>query len=118
MFSEEKVGVCFDVGHANNGVGDKLYEDLRECSHRLIHIHLHDNHGFHKGDEHLEPGEGIIDFNKVYRILKEIKYNGIVLLEISSAKNDESPFQFYERNYDKFIENVRLAKKTSQASNP
>jgi sugar phosphate isomerase/epimerase len=38
---------------------------------RIIHVHLHDNHG--KKDEHLSLGKGNIDWKKVLRKLQNFK---------------------------------------------
>lgn len=75
----ERLGVCFDTGHANiNG------EDLAQAVHRLknvpLHIHIDDNHG--ESDAHNIPGTGKIDFQALARALNEINYPGFVSAEL------------------------------------
>lgn len=76
-----------DVGHAfieNRMKGVKEYLDA--FSDRLIHIHIHDNHG--KQDEHLPLGEGNIDFKKVVKLLKELNYDKTITFEVFTSRPD------------------------------
>jgi sugar phosphate isomerase/epimerase len=52
-------GLVFDSGHAALRGGD-AEAMLQSMLPRLLHTHLHDNHG--DRDEHLVPGQGIIDW--------------------------------------------------------
>ena len=76
-----------DVAHAfienrMNGVRDYI----NAFSDRLAHVHVHDNHG--KWDEHLPLGKGKVDFRKVVRFLKEIKYDRTVTFEVFTSRAD------------------------------
>ena len=77
-YPSKDVGICLDLGHAN------MYENpcdaIKICGKRLIHTHLSDNDG--KGDLHLIPGKGNIDWKKVTKTASEIGYNGLLMLEI------------------------------------
>ena len=57
-------GLCFDVGHWHamaDGVNKRDLEAWLDALGPFIrHLHLHDNHG--RGDEHLAPGQGGIDW--------------------------------------------------------
>jgi sugar phosphate isomerase/epimerase len=53
---------------------------------RLIHIHIHDNHG--ELDEHLPLGSGIIDFKKVVKWLKDAGYNRTITFEVFTSYKD------------------------------
>jgi len=77
----------FDVGHAfiENGVkGVKEYLD--GFNDRLVHIHIHDNHG--KQDEHLPLGNGRIPFRKVVKLLKGYDYDKTVTFEVFTSQLD------------------------------
>jgi len=77
----------FDVAHAfieNRMKGVKEYLD--RFNDRLVHVHMHDNHG--KEDEHLPLGRGKIDFRKVVRLLKEFGYNRTVTFEVFTSRLD------------------------------
>lgn len=87
-FPTEALGVCYDAGHANlttgrhaekgnntfdyfHGYGmepeynDHLLEDLLP---HVVNCHLHDNNGW--ADEHLPPGFGTVDWERVIPQLK------------------------------------------------
>jgi len=76
-----------DVAHAfieNRMKGVRDY--INAFSERLVHVHIHDNHG--KWDEHLPLGRGKIDFRKVVRFLKEISYDRTVTFEVFTSRAD------------------------------
>lgn len=76
-----------DVAHAfieNRMKGVKAYVDA--FSDRLVHIHLHDNHG--REDEHLPLGRGKLDVRKVVKLLKEANYDRTVTFEVFTSHAD------------------------------
>lgn len=78
------LGICIDTGHAN--MHSRLYrspaaEFIRRFSDRLIHVHVHDNHGAE--DDHLMPGEGTTDWCDVFRELRRGGYAGSLVLELA-----------------------------------
>jgi len=76
----EIAGVNVDTGHAN--LGDLgAARALRMAGQWLITTHLHDNHGH--TDEHLPPGEGLIVWEEVAEALREIGYEGCIMLELT-----------------------------------
>lgn len=76
-----------DVGHANLFTEEnRSVELIRKFRERLLHVHLHDNSG--KMDEHLPIGCGNIDFLKIFRELKKIKFNETITLEIFTKDRD------------------------------
>jgi len=77
----------FDVGHAfieNRMKGVKEYLD--KFNDRLVHIHIHDNHG--KQDEHLPLGNGKIDFRQVVKLLRGYNYDKTVTFEVFTSLRD------------------------------
>ena len=75
------VGICLDTGHASlsgdlDGVVHKLSGHLRM-------VHASDNHGQH--DDHLAPGEGKIDWDKLLVHLARIRFDGALILETSGV---------------------------------
>lgn len=71
LFILEDNYAVFDIGHANiTGDPVKFAEKIR---HKIRYVHVHDNNG--KEDEHLPPGEGNIDFEKVISIIGENYYS-------------------------------------------
>ena len=80
----------FDIGHANltcKGNQVKLREFAQELKNHVVHVHVHDNHGFFTekfwGDLHGAPGTGVIDFS----VLKELGFNGVYNLEVFSVED-------------------------------
>lgn len=72
-------GWCFDTGHAHaNGIPVTV---LRELDVVPLSLHMQDTHGVGYGDEHLLPGDGTIDWQEFLRVLREIGYEGELVLE-------------------------------------
>ncbi len=71
-------GWCYDTGHGH-AEGESL-EALLLCKHAPRSLHIHDNHGSHR-DEHLIPGDGTLDFDRCFALLKQIGYTGEFVLE-------------------------------------
>jgi sugar phosphate isomerase/epimerase len=79
--------VHLDVGHAFLYGGMKNVENfIKTFKNKLVHIHIHDNHG--KRDEHLPLGAGSIDYKKIIKLLKKAKYNKTITFEIFSKDMD------------------------------
>lgn len=72
-------GWCFDTGHVNYR-GDGI-ESLREAEVVPLSLHIQDNHGPGSGDEHLLPGDGVIDWKLFLDLLVEVGYRGDLVLE-------------------------------------
>ncbi len=75
------VGFCYDSGHGQITGGG--VEFLSRNRSRLIALHLHDNDGQH--DRHRLPGDGIVDWPAVLRIIADSPYQGPVTLEMFQA---------------------------------
>ena len=74
---------CLDFGHLNT-LGLDPVEFVRALGERLIHVHLHDNHG--QADEHLPLGEGNLDWKRCISALAEAGFSGTTVLEIPEPK--------------------------------
>ena len=81
---------CYDSGHEACFSHTRFI--LSKYRSRLAAVHLHDNDG--RTDQHLRPGEGVVDWDYVRRGLRD--YEGAVALEL---KPDPSlpPEVFYAR---------------------
>jgi len=80
------LGVCFDVGHAFARGGMKEIEMFfKLLGNRIEHVHMHDNHG--NFDEHLQIGEGKINYPHVVKMLKKIGYDKTITFEIFTNEN-------------------------------
>lgn len=73
------VGVCLDTGHTFLGQHWRRFVEVAGA--RLTHVHASDNRGVR--DDHLPPGEGLIDWTDVARSLREAKFSGWIMLELT-----------------------------------
>ena len=81
-----KFGLTLDIGHLECMNEMPLLPHLEKWSSVLWNIHLEDmRRGVH---DHLPPGEGSIDFGKVFEGLNKIKYEGGVHWELSRHSHD------------------------------
>ncbi|MEM1556685.1 MAG: sugar phosphate isomerase/epimerase [Candidatus Bathyarchaeia archaeon] len=83
-----ELGIALDVGHANiSGQLDGMIKSFRD---KIVHTHLHDNYG--DRDSHLGVGFGKINWSKFVESLREIRYNGALVVE--SISNIEESIKF------------------------
>ncbi|HEY6007721.1 MAG TPA: sugar phosphate isomerase/epimerase family protein [Geobacteraceae bacterium] len=59
---------CFDVGHWNLFHRVEMEEWFAELGKHIAHVHVHDNYG--TKDDHAPIGEGNIDFDLYFRLMK------------------------------------------------
>jgi sugar phosphate isomerase/epimerase len=75
------VGICLDYGHAHL-MGD-LGEAVETVSGHLWTTHVHDNGG--RGDDHLVPFSGSIDWDLAMMATQKIGYDGALVLEVGDT---------------------------------
>ncbi len=75
------VGICIDVGHARL-MGD-VVDAIETCSGHVVTTHLHDNRG--KSDDHLVPGQGVIDWDAAVLAFQKVGYDGAWIFELAHA---------------------------------
>jgi sugar phosphate isomerase/epimerase len=75
----EGLGVCVDTSHC--ALGGFLFEALEAHRSRLVHLQASDNRGH--TDDHLPPGDGVIDWPHVRAVLERIGYQGVFMLEVT-----------------------------------
>lgn len=84
----EHVGVCMDIGHAQQAQLDLLDELATALSSgKLFTLHLHDVDP--EGTDHYIPGEGCIDFEPYLAMLRDHGYAGGRTLEIRPAPPED-----------------------------
>lgn len=97
------LGICVDIGHAQlseDAGRDPVTNYLERYAGQLTHLHLHDNRG--KMDEHLLPGEGVVDWLQVFRVLHALGYQGTAVFEtrqpgISPLENVQRALAHYRQ---------------------
>jgi sugar phosphate isomerase/epimerase len=79
------IGFCFDFGHAHiqgrREGGDAVGAYLRTLGDRVLHLHVHNNHGLR--DEHLPTDQGSLDYRPYAHYLAH--FPGTVCLEIEGG---------------------------------
>jgi sugar phosphate isomerase/epimerase len=76
-----EMGACLDTGHGH--LSGDVYHLLRKLAGHLKMIHAHDNHGHF--DDHLPPGEGVIDWERLLRELVAVAFRGPLILELGGT---------------------------------
>ena len=99
----KEVGICLDTGHAL--LTGNLFEYLELFNDDIINMHLHDNIGNSHRDKilalddiHRPPGNGLINWEKFFKRLNEIKYDGGLIFELKpdSIEGKNSDFVLNE----------------------
>ena len=79
------LNLTLEVGHAQLLTKiNRSYRIIEQYPEKIKHIHLHDNRGGDsaRDDLHLLPGEGVVDFKRIFGRLKKIGYNRTITLEL------------------------------------
>lgn len=79
--SSVDIGICLDTGHA--ALSGSLDRAMYKLSGHLQLIHANDNTG--SSDDHLPPGRGAIDWNRLLSSLNDIGFRGGFILELAGA---------------------------------
>lgn len=86
--------MTIDVGHAHN-CNFSPKEMLN--SNRIKHIHLSDNDG--SWDNHDALGYGTLNFEELFKELKNINYDDILVIEVKSPKEVENSLTFLRNKF-------------------
>lgn len=84
------VGICWDTGHAYVA-GQNQPQAIRKIGSRLKAMHIHDNHGLPRGDEHLLPYFGTVDWPPILEAIHAIGYDNNFSLEVKQATYNLPP---------------------------
>jgi len=81
--NSSKLLFLFDTGNRINLKRD-LYEDFKEMAKYIGHIHIKDKNQM---KQNVKIGDGLVNFNKFFKILKENNYNKNFTFETTRSKN-------------------------------
>ena len=84
LIDHSAIGVNLDTSHANMS-GLNVAQVIRELGSHLAATHISDNDG--SQDQHLTPGNGIIDWPAAMDAFREIDYKGTFNLEIAGDRH-------------------------------
>ena len=86
---DPRMGICLDIGHDRRNGKDPV-ADLEKYHSRVFDIHLKDVTGSTKQGYSVEVGRGILDIPGFVKMLRKVKYTGVVSLE--HERNMKDPF--------------------------
>ncbi len=72
------VRVCLDTSHTT--LGHHWRRFISVAGSRLVHVHANDHRGTF--DDHLPPGDGSIDWREIVETLREVEFEGWIMLEL------------------------------------
>ena len=85
------------IDTADQNVTDpNLSDAVRKAGKNLAYVHCNDNSGEGRGDVHLPPGRGSIDWRAFFRALKEIGYDGAVTAQVHTGHPIDIDAWLYE----------------------
>lgn len=82
------VGCCMDLGHSVR-MGEDIVKDIKKYKEWIYDIHIKDESAASKAGQTWEMGRGVMDFKPIVKVLRKIKYQGVVSLEFE--KNGDNP---------------------------
>lgn len=86
---DPRIGMCLDIGHDTRN-GKNPVADLKKYHTRVFDMHLKDVTGATKLGYSVEVGRGIIDFPALVKMMRKVKYTGVISLE--HERNMDNPF--------------------------
>lgn len=93
-YGDERIGACWDTGHANLYYPLDQWDALHIVGKRLHCTHIHDNRN--DSDLHLLPFSGTVKWPRVMAALRDIGYPGDLILE--GGINYRSPAALKDEN--------------------
>jgi sugar phosphate isomerase/epimerase len=95
------LNICFDIGHFHASVSKVSLEKwINTFKPKLVEVHIHDNYG--DEDTHSALGDGNIDFELLFKLLKDKK--GIIYTLEHKAKQDVfKSIKYLADNYNLMI---------------
>lgn len=82
------IGCCMDLGHSVR-MGEDIVKDIKKYKEWIYDIHIKDESAASKAGQTWEMGRGVMDFRPIVKVLRQIKYKGVVSLEFE--KNGDNP---------------------------
>nr|MBQ4319835.1 sugar phosphate isomerase/epimerase [Clostridia bacterium] len=87
--NDDHLVICLDTGHVSVYESRQPSEAVRVFGDYLKVTHVHDNDG--KGDRHMLPYHGVIDWEDFGRSLREEGYDGVVSIETCPTNRMPEP---------------------------
>jgi sugar phosphate isomerase/epimerase len=87
---DRRMGLCIDVGHTTR-TGADLIEWMRRAGPRLFDVHVKDLADLMDSGSQVEVGRGAMPVVEMFRTLKQMNYQGGVMLEYEIKAKDPLP---------------------------
>ena len=84
------IGCCMDLGHSVR-MGEDIVKDIKKYKSWIYDIHIKDESEASKAGKTWEMGRGVMDFRPIMKVLRQIKYKGVVSLEFEKNGNNPHP---------------------------
>ena len=84
------IGCCMDLGHSVR-MGEDIVKDIKKYKAWIYDIHIKDESEASKKGQSWEIGRGVMDFRPIVKVLRQIKYKGVVSLEFEKNGNNPHP---------------------------
>ena len=84
------IGCCMDLGHSVR-MGEDIVKDIKKYKAWIYDIHIKDESEASKEGKTWEMGRGVMDFRPIVKVLRQIKYKGVVSLEFEKNGNNPHP---------------------------
>ena len=84
------IGCCMDLGHSVR-MGEDIVKDIKKYKAWIYDIHIKDESAASKAGQTWEMGRGVMDFRPIVKVLRQIKYKGVVSLEFEKNGNNPHP---------------------------
>ena len=81
---------CMDLGHSVR-MGENIVKDIKKYKAWIYDIHIKDESAASKAGQTWEMGRGVMDFRPIVKVLRQIKYKGVVSLEFEKNGNNPHP---------------------------
>jgi len=104
MFKHPLIKVYYDVGNCTTLVGNKVLNEIRALGNLIAAVHIKDRKC--GGTTSLPLGRGDADFPNIFRVLKEIGFDGPLVLEAARDKNVDDIA--LNKEYLKFVKDNAL----------
>lgn len=84
--NSKKIGMCWDIGHEIQRHGKLMFDFPNQLGSKIKEVHIsgvHKSKNVHEyGDHYPINKESVLDLKKIGSLLKEINYNGVIIMEI------------------------------------
>lgn len=96
-FKSDKIGVCWDFGHANL-MATRQERALELFGDRIKITHIASNRGYF--DDHLVPTVGTVNWRSLMPLFKKCGYNGALNLELNYYDMGSALKSYFAHGYD------------------